>query len=190
MNSHCCCPSTKTHGPYAEIVYLLQQFPFQSTQFFIRIGGSYPPKKRLFCKDCPLLKIPAYANTQNNRRARISSRFFDDIYYKIFYSRQSLGRLQHHKPAHILASRALGRYRYLKPVTFNNIHVKNRRRVITCIFPCKGMTDRLPKIAVFVTLPYTLIYCIFQRTIYYGIAAYFNKKYRYACILAHGRIFF
>src|SRR3990172_4273500 len=83
-----------------------------------------------------------------------------------------------------------GRYRYLKPVTFNNIHVKNSRRVITCIFPCKGMTDRLPKIAVFVTLPYTLIYCIFQRTIYYGIAAYFNKKYRNACILAHGRIFF
>ena len=43
MHGKSCNPSAKTHGPYAEVIYLIKQIAFNNSNLFIRIRASDAP---------------------------------------------------------------------------------------------------------------------------------------------------
>ena len=71
---------------YAETVYAFQKFFFERRIFRIRVRHIQFKSERALCHAGARLKIAAYANTDNYRRARVRTGVRHGFYDKILYS--------------------------------------------------------------------------------------------------------
>ncbi len=141
-------------------------------------------RKCLLGKLCYKLEVTADSYTYHERRTCIWTGCLNCLYNCFLNTLNSVGRLEHIKLTHILASEALRCYCYLKLISRYYIVVNDSRCIILSINSFKWISDyRFSQISVCVSTSYTFINCLSKTALYMELLSYLNEEDCHSCIL-------